>query len=289
MPTDKELRAKKWGEYASKNRESLREKYRIRYHANIEEYRKQNAKRMRLSNEAKRKARLSDPDYQAKLKEKEESRTKRRDENIKASKANRKKRAKETHSDKIPPHQRKFKRGLIREDGMVFWRYQWDQLQKEKWVTQEYFNNKAPIEREKALKRAKTNPSKADPKRFLIWHKWKTKNDPMFALKRRCRSRIQAAIRLNGWVKPCKTSEMLGCDWPTLKLHIETQFDKGMSWENRNLWHIDHFHPLSDAKTEKDIIRLSHYTNLRPLWKKQNHEKGAKIPTIGHQLPLLMK
>jgi hypothetical protein len=82
---------------------------------------------------------------------------------------------------------------------------------------------------------------------------------------------------------------MLGCDWSTLKLHIESQFTKGMSWENRNLWHIDHFHPLSDAKTEKEVIRLSHYTNLRPLWKRENQLKSAKMPTSGHQIPLLLQ
>jgi len=30
-------------------------------------------------------------------------------------------------------------------------------------------------------------------------------------------------------------------------------------------WEIDHIMPLDSAKTEEDIIRLNHYTNLQPL------------------------
>jgi hypothetical protein len=30
-------------------------------------------------------------------------------------------------------------------------------------------------------------------------------------------------------------------------------------------WDIDHIIPLSSAKTEEDIIKLNHYTNLKPL------------------------
>jgi hypothetical protein len=47
-----------------------------------------------------------------------------------------------------------------------------------------------------------------------------------------------------------------------------------MDWNNkgkRNVsqpqqcWDIDHIIPISSAKTEEDLIRLNHYTNLRPL------------------------
>ncbi|HMZ47140.1 MAG TPA: hypothetical protein PLU36_10075 [Chitinophagaceae bacterium] len=46
-----------------------------------------------------------------------------------------------------------------------------------------------------------------------------------------------------------------------------------MNWRNKGLyngtpnfgWDIDHIIPLSSAVNETDIIKLNHYTNLRPL------------------------
>jgi hypothetical protein len=51
-----------------------------------------------------------------------------------------------------------------------------------------------------------------------------------------------------------------------------------MTWENRGEWHVDHIIPFASAKTEEDIVRLAHYTNLQPLWAKENLEKGDKMP-----------
>ena len=59
-----------------------------------------------------------------------------------------------------------------------------------------------------------------------------------------------------------------------------------MTWENKSKyngefnygWDIDHIIPLSTAKTEEDIIKLNHYTNLQPLCSKINrHIKSDKI------------
>ena len=41
--------------------------------------------------------------------------------------------------------------------------------------------------------------------------------------------------------------------------------------------HIDHIIPLSSAKTEDELYKLCHYTNLQPLWAKDNMKKGKKI------------
>ncbi len=67
-----------------------------------------------------------------------------------------------------------------------------------------------------------------------------------------------------------------------VKKHIERQFKKGMSWENYHIttWHIDHIIPLSSAKNEEELLKLFHYTNLRPLWAKENISKSDKIPTV---------
>ena len=46
-----------------------------------------------------------------------------------------------------------------------------------------------------------------------------------------------------------------------------------MNWKNwgkydgneKSGWDIDHIIPISSAKTEDDILKLNHYTNLQPL------------------------
>lgn len=105
----------------------------------------------------------------------------------------------------------------------------------------------------------------------------KRKNNPLFALSGRIRARLNESLRKNGYTKRSKTHEILGCSWGFLKGYIERQFQKGMTWENRSEWHIDHIMPLASAKTEQDVVELNHYTNLRPLWAHENLAKSAKV------------
>jgi hypothetical protein len=80
-----------------------------------------------------------------------------------------------------------------------------------------------------------------------------------------------------GFAKNSKTTEMLGSEWLSVKIHIENKFTKGMNWSNYGEWHIDHITPLAFAKTKEEIIKLCHYTNLQPLWAIDNIKKGSKI------------
>ena len=81
------------------------------------------------------------------------------------------------------------------------------------------------------------------------------------------------SFRLNEFKKNQRTEEILGCSFEEFKLHLESNFEDWMSWENKGLfngeinygWDIDHIIPISSASTEDDIIKLNHYTNLQPL------------------------
>ena len=99
----------------------------------------------------------------------------------------------------------------------------------------------------------------------------------VFDMQRRIQVLISNSIRAGGYTKIAASQKILGCDWVAFKAHIERQFFDGMSWGNRNEWHLDHIVPMATAKTEADVIALNHFTNLRPLWAKDNLSKGAQI------------
>lgn len=107
--------------------------------------------------------------------------------------------------------------------------------------------------------------------------KRRRKTDPVFAMTLRVRALINNGIRVHGFKKTSSTAKMLGCTYQEFALHLERQFLKGMSWENRHLWHIDHITPLATAKTPEEIISLNHVSNLRPIWASQNMSKQDRI------------
>lgn len=102
-------------------------------------------------------------------------------------------------------------------------------------------------------------------------------NDYMYNIIRRVRKRLYSFLKSHNITKKNKTFDIVGCSPEFLKEYIEKQFTEGMSWVNRNEWHIDHIIPLSSAKTEEEIYKLCHYTNLQPLWAEDNIKKGNKI------------
>lgn len=109
------------------------------------------------------------------------------------------------------------------------------------------------------------------------WKRNKVKNDPLYAIVGRCRARINQVFRKKGYKKKSRTHEIIGCSHEFLFQHIESKFKDGMTWENRSEWHIDHIMPISMAKTEDEVIQLSHYTNLQPLWAADNLLKSNKV------------
>ena len=81
--------------------------------------------------------------------------------------------------------------------------------------------------------------------------------------------------------KSDSTMNLLGCTIQEAREYLEKQFKEGMTWENHGheTWHIDHIIPcasfdLTDPEQQKKCF---HYTNLQPLWAKENMSKGAKI------------
>lgn len=114
--------------------------------------------------------------------------------------------------------------------------------------------------------------------RAKLWMRKRLKN-PVHAMASRVRTLLRMALSKRGFEKNGKTERILGCSWSEFVVHMEKQFLPGMSWDNRYEWHIDHIVPLASAISARDILALSHMTNLRPLWAADNL---AKSDTITH-------
>ena len=98
-------------------------------------------------------------------------------------------------------------------------------------------------------------------------------------IKHNLRTRINLVLK--GKIKSGSSIDMLGCDVKFFMQHIENKFLPGMTWENhsRQGWHIDHIIPCSsfDLSDPKEQKKCFHYTNLQPLWAKDNLRKSDKI------------
>lgn len=124
-----------------------------------------------------------------------------------------------------------------------------------------------------------------------VYKRKKRQTDPLFKLRCNIGSLIANRLRSHGYSKTSKTATILGCTFEEFFEHIESQFIEGMSWDNRNCWHIDHIVPLQVATTEQELLLLNHYTNLRPMWKKDNQQKAATLTeeSLVHPLYAIVK
>jgi len=106
----------------------------------------------------------------------------------------------------------------------------------------------------------------------------KLKNDPIAKLKHSLRNQFRKLIK--GHHKQNTVLSYIGCDVEFLKNWLSTQFKEGMSWENHgSVWHVDHIIPCSvfDFSNEDELTKCWNYTNLRPLFVKENLAKSDKI------------
>jgi hypothetical protein len=87
-------------------------------------------------------------------------------------------------------------------------------------------------------------------------------------------------IKLANQNKTGSAIDELGCSVDQLKRYLESKFQPGMTWDNwtRDGWHIDHIKPLSSFDlTDPGQFKVAcHYTNLQPLWAKDNLVKSNK-------------
>lgn len=103
-------------------------------------------------------------------------------------------------------------------------------------------------------------------------------SDVQYKLSKLLRKRLNIAIKNNA--KSGSAVKDLGCTLKDFKIYLESKFQPGMSWENWSFtgWHIDHIVPLSkfDLTDSDQLKKACHYTNLQPMWAKDNLIKSNK-------------
>lgn len=112
--------------------------------------------------------------------------------------------------------------------------------------------------------------------------KWAIKrrqNNIEYRVRLNLRRRIHHVIRSGR--KSASTMELLGCTIEFFLKHIESQFLPGMTWDNYGTtgWHIDHIKPCYtfDLTKEEDQKECFHYSNMRPLWAKDNLSRKRNV------------
>lgn len=106
----------------------------------------------------------------------------------------------------------------------------------------------------------------------------KKKDDPCYRLNCSVRSHIFYATKQAK--NNTKWINIVGYSVQELRIHLESLFVDGMSWDNYGKWHIDHIRPVASFDfsgdpfgTAKECWQLD---NLQPLWAIDNIKKGAK-------------
>jgi hypothetical protein len=94
------------------------------------------------------------------------------------------------------------------------------------------------------------------------------------------RKRLTKALKNN--TKCGSSVSDLGCSIDFLREYFGWKFTDGMSWANYGEWHIDHIKPLSmfDLTDREQFLEACHFTNLQPLWAKDNWSKNNKVDGI---------
>jgi hypothetical protein len=109
--------------------------------------------------------------------------------------------------------------------------------------------------------------------------KSRRKSDIHFKILRNVRTYVRRVCSNNGARKSFSLTSLVTYTKDDLKLHLESHFQPGMTWDNHGtVWHIDHIRPCNsfDVATygESAIVAMWALDNLRPAFAKDNIDKS---------------
>ena len=113
--------------------------------------------------------------------------------------------------------------------------------------------------------------------KIRLQRKHRRQTDPAYKINCNHRRRVNHALK--GTSKSIETLKLLGCSNEIWKLHLESLFKDGMTWDNHGKygWHIDHIIPIKSFNVTilAEAKIAFNYINTQPLWWYENLVKGA--------------
>ena len=113
--------------------------------------------------------------------------------------------------------------------------------------------------------------------------------DPLYRMKKDLSRDVWTFHKERGSKKEGKTHELLGYTAKECNEHIESLFQEGMTWDNRNEWHIDHIIPQSYFTSIDQIRECYALSNLKPEWGEWNRSKGNRFIGSSEDYPMVKK
>lgn len=133
---------------------------------------------------------------------------------------------------------------------------------------------------ERILERARARSKAKAAQGYEYQTQWltnKCRTDPKYAINRRIRVAVRRGLIAGKGGR--KWESLVGYTISDLMTHLERQFAKGMTWDNRSEWHIDHIQPLAsfkfDSPEDSEFRAAWALTNLRPIWAEENLRKNV--------------
>lgn len=94
-----------------------------------------------------------------------------------------------------------------------------------------------------------------------------------------CKRMLRRVLTMARVRKTLPTEELLGYTKDQLREHIEKQFKEGMSWADRDSFHIDHIIPVAEFFRNGiyDPAKINALSNLQVLTPEENRAKSDKL------------
>lgn len=277
-------------EYKDKNKEKLRQNNKEYYDRTKESTRE---KKRLYREKNKEKQRIQKQIYRQNNKDRIKERTRLYEQNNKEKIAKRKK----EYSKKNPEKTEQRRRKWVEQNKEKVCEYSRNYKQNNQDKELEYRKKNRDLNKEKARERYRNEVDK-DPlpmrkKRHDYFQRTKKerskhlidkiKSNPIFRLQSRIRGTVGLAIRNKGFSKKSKTSQIVGCSYEELLEHLIKTAVKNYGYFSSAIkYEIDHINPLATAKTEDDVLKLNHYSNLQYLY---SHDNGKKRDRLDFVLP----